>query len=298
MRNADKIPINIDYAFIRGSVKPVTNEIDSSFNKAKGVIKVFKVIEHVVKTSSNYIRDAQNLLSKSIFSEPFYLISGKTKIEINQPLSAGYLMDELEQTHYNFDPLKHSIADRIFDKILKDEISKGIETTEYMLKTGTVLNAYGNLVKDNGYLKLLPPIKSGCKYIITKKNRQELIDDLKFGKSMMKFFGFIMVSISVGYVAYKLKKPILFFFYKIKRSQEAKRMKKEREKLAKELNREINDPNQDQQNCIICLTNPREVILLDCGHICLCLNCLELLPSQKCPICQKPFRSTARCFIP
>ena len=35
------------------------------------------------------------------------------------------------------------------------------------------------------------------------------------------------------------------------------------------------DPTNNTENstCVICLTNPRELVLLDCGHVCLCMDC-------------------------
>jgi len=54
----------------------------------------------------------------------------------------------------------------------------------------------------------------------------------------------------------------------------------------------------DQSNCVVCLTNPREVILLDCGHDCLCMDCMEQLTNKSCPICRETYRSFAPCYIP
>ena len=38
--------------------------------------------------------------------------------------------------------------------------------------------------------------------------------------------------------------------------------------------------------CIVCAMNPRDVILLTCGHVCVCSNCAALLPSNRCPVCR------------
>ena len=39
-------------------------------------------------------------------------------------------------------------------------------------------------------------------------------------------------------------------------------------------------------DCVVCLTNPRNVILLSCGHVCVCADCAEMLPSNRCPMCR------------
>ena len=52
------------------------------------------------------------------------------------------------------------------------------------------------------------------------------------------------------------------------------------------------DPNQ-QNECVICMTDPRDTLVLPCRHMCLCRQCAELLKfeSVKCPICRGPVRS-------
>jgi E3 ubiquitin-protein ligase MUL1 len=49
-----------------------------------------------------------------------------------------------------------------------------------------------------------------------------------------------------------------------------------------------NGSNNESQECVVCLNNPREVILLNCGHICLCIDCVEALPQpMQCPVCRQ-----------
>ena len=38
--------------------------------------------------------------------------------------------------------------------------------------------------------------------------------------------------------------------------------------------------------CVICLTNPPNVLFCNCGHICFCLECEKLKNSNRCPICK------------
>ena len=40
------------------------------------------------------------------------------------------------------------------------------------------------------------------------------------------------------------------------------------------------------EECIICLTNPPNVLFCNCGHLCLCLECERKKISNKCPICK------------
>ena len=38
--------------------------------------------------------------------------------------------------------------------------------------------------------------------------------------------------------------------------------------------------------CVICLTEPPNVLFCECGHICLCEKCIEIKQLNQCPICK------------
>ena len=40
------------------------------------------------------------------------------------------------------------------------------------------------------------------------------------------------------------------------------------------------------EECVICLTNPPQVLFCNCGHLCYCSECEKLKTSNKCPICK------------
>jgi hypothetical protein len=42
-----------------------------------------------------------------------------------------------------------------------------------------------------------------------------------------------------------------------------------------------------EEECVVCLTDPKKVLLLPCRHLCLCANCLPLI--TKCPVCRANF---------
>jgi len=52
-------------------------------------------------------------------------------------------------------------------------------------------------------------------------------------------------------------------------------------------------PTSHQEECVICLSEPRNSVVLPCRHLCLCNQCAEELryQSNKCPICRGPVRS-------
>ena len=61
--------------------------------------------------------------------------------------------------------------------------------------------------------------------------------------------------------------------------------------------RNINHIVTDDLKCPICLTNPRNILLKPCKHLCLCNVCYKELSSRKCPICRKNIESYVEIFI-
>ena len=45
---------------------------------------------------------------------------------------------------------------------------------------------------------------------------------------------------------------------------------------------------EDERNtCVVCMSEPRDCVLVDCGHICVCTTCARGLIPHQCPICRK-----------
>uniref|UniRef100_A0A8D2MFL4 endothelin-converting enzyme 1 n=1 Tax=Zonotrichia albicollis TaxID=44394 RepID=A0A8D2MFL4_ZONAL len=56
----------------------------------------------------------------------------------------------------------------------------------------------------------------------------------------------------------------------------------------KELDGEEGGDRAPEDSCVVCLSRPRECVLLGCGHICCCFRCFQALPTRLCPICRGP----------
>lgn len=65
---------------------------------------------------------------------------------------------------------------------------------------------------------------------------------------------------------------------------------------------------RDQQQvakCVVCLTEPVEMVLMPCSHACTCVGCTQKLPRaareaarQACPMCSSGIAATRRIFLP
>jgi len=53
------------------------------------------------------------------------------------------------------------------------------------------------------------------------------------------------------------------------------------------------DLADDNTECVVCMSSPKDTMVLPCRHMCLCNPCAEVLRFQanKCPICRAPYHS-------
>lgn len=49
----------------------------------------------------------------------------------------------------------------------------------------------------------------------------------------------------------------------------------------------IYEDEQDTE-CIICFDEDKSVVLVPCGHYCLCVNCADRIRYDNCPMCRTP----------
>uniref|UniRef100_A0A914E580 RING-type E3 ubiquitin transferase n=1 Tax=Acrobeloides nanus TaxID=290746 RepID=A0A914E580_9BILA len=58
-------------------------------------------------------------------------------------------------------------------------------------------------------------------------------------------------------------------------------------------NKERESHEENGAECIICMANPRDTVILPCRHLCICNGCAETLRYKlnNCPICRSPFKA-------
>lgn len=47
--------------------------------------------------------------------------------------------------------------------------------------------------------------------------------------------------------------------------------------------------------CIVCVARPRDAVLLDCGHMHTCIDCIKKLEKKQCPICRQKIKRWFKC---
>lgn len=280
--NSDKAK----YVAVRGIVKPIGKPLTGINGKyISAVIQKLKIKEHVVvRTTTGFWSDQKRAIYKIYNTVPFGLQRGSYSVEILEPLSADIL--DLEVVSDTFEPSTPTFIDHLWG-FFTGIRQRGLQSTEELLREGAVMTGIGELSKSTTNPKQfqLQPPQDGTPFYLTSMSINSLIrklDDRKKTYQMLCLM-FGMIGIAIGGI-------ILRHYWKERKIQKFAATRKERRQRLREKNL------RDDQQCIVCSTNPREVILLPCGHVCLCEDCSDDITND-CPICRTPINQKAAAYI-
>ncbi|XP_072384280.1 mitochondrial E3 ubiquitin protein ligase 1 [Diabrotica undecimpunctata] len=271
----------LSYVAIRGTVKALGNPIVSNANPTvTGVVQVLKIKEHVIQRSTaGFWADSERVIQEVHNVMPFALETRGIQIEICDPLGAEVL--DMDVISDNFHPTVPSVIDHIWS-FFAGIRQRGIQSTEKMLRTGSVITGIGELVAEkDGNLKLQPPTEGGPFYL-TNMGVVSLLKKLNSSKSNYRIMCIVFGSIGIVISGFIVKK-----YLRIKAEKESQEQQRSQLELSrKERRRKIRDEDlNENQICVVCKENPKEIILLPCGHVCLCEDC-ALGINEFCPICR------------
>lgn len=76
----------------------------------------------------------------------------------------------------------------------------------------------------------------------------------------------------------------------------------EKNKQILELIENINSIKEEYQHvnkylCCICITNPKDILIHPCNHICICIDCYESSNITRCPICRKYINVVTKVYL-
>lgn len=278
----------VPYAVIEGVVRSVKETLNSQFvNNCKGVIErmTLKEKKMVWNRTTHLWNDTEKVIHQRTNSVPFSIGSLDeditASVRVIRPLEASGL--ELETTYENFHPSVHSLPN-VIGHFISGERPKGIHETEEMLRVGDSITGVGELVLDNNLITLQPP-KQGYCYFLSRLDYDAL---LRGQESSVRFWKIVTVVFGVAACS-----TLLFILWKkfshYRQSKRERSMleefKDQQRKRMLELN--IEEGSVSPSSCVVCLSQERACVFLECGHVCACLQCYEALPGPKtCPICR------------
>jgi len=287
----------LPYAAIRGQVTDMNGTVSSSTG-GTGVMQIITI--HEIKTFDNsWNTSGIPPLNETRNSVPFGLkpllnleggeiSSAPIVVEVKDPFDSIW-ENLLLPCSSCFIPKNTSINSAVMGN-LGNAKSFGIRKTEKFLPLGTIITGIGQIVKDSetGQFQLQEPLEGGSSnpYILTTLSIDDLIGKLELKKKMQRII--IATTMSIALVILSKRAYSWWRYYKLE---------KLRKSILKERRRNKNLDNLCPcQTCLVCLVNPREVILHNCGHVAICSDCV-LKVNGLCPICREPISETRKAFI-
>ncbi|KAH9515087.1 Mitochondrial ubiquitin ligase activator of nfkb 1 [Bulinus truncatus] len=289
---------SLPYVIVEGVVKDMGRVLHGRYSKNKGVILHTQIIEHQSKRVNGFWTDMKKTIKDSTEMVPFALIESggkgdKFQVEIVDPLQASHILDDLETTYDHFEPNKNTFMQNSLDRLF-GEVSKGIQETESMLLTGTSVLGVGKVFLERGSIKLGAADTPERVFILTKMRRPELVRTLESQSSTFKILSVVCFLLGGSMLAYLIWRHVKRILDERKRRLEFDEIRRALQ-VQRVHTRQQEEDVREENTCVVCLTNSRQVITLNCGHISMCADCAELLPyPKKCPVC----RADIERFVP
>ncbi|XP_036336409.1 mitochondrial E3 ubiquitin protein ligase 1 [Rhagoletis pomonella] len=280
----------IPYAVVRGTVTPIGVPMRSVMSPSvTGVLQVIKLSEHrVTRGFAGFWTEQRKLIHVSSNEMPFELRNNESSVEIIDALSAAVL--DMDVVYDNYEPSSLSFFDHVFG-FFSGVRQKGLQTTEEVLRDGSFITAIGELELDGKTLRLQPsPVGP---LFLTTATKSTLIKKFEEAKSSMLVKIFVCGTISAFLIGFIVRK----LYAKKKQERDERKIKETLEKERRERRARTRPLNlTTEQLCVVCSTNPKEVIILPCGHVCICEDCSEKI-RVTCPVCRGKIVTKAAAFI-
>ncbi len=241
----------------------------------------------------------KKIIQDQINSCPFQIQNPATQfsVDVSEPLAADFILDSMQLTHDQYEPTKDSLISRSMDRFF-GEITKGYQKTEHMLEVGVHMLGIGRLSLDSKRVVLEPPAEGDRSYILTTMSKNNVIQHLKSDAKSLRVLLWVLGLAGVGLLSYYLYRKLRTHWERLKFTRMFHRIQRQHQEASRQSSDDASGQPDSANPCVVCLTNPREVIVLECGHVCLCTRCAERLPQPRmCPICRQPIDRFVAAFL-
>lgn len=280
------------YIVVQGDVKALGKPIKSiNYPEVTGVIQKLSVTEHAIaRNASGFWADQKHTIQEAHNVVPFILKRGDYQVEILDPLSASVL--DLDTIADRFESSSLSFMDHIVG-FFSGVRQRGLQTTEEMLKEGTVITGIGEIsLSPEGKAQLFPP-SDGSSYYLTVMPVSSLLRKLDESKLLLRRLTLLFGGVGLVLGALVLRRWWLNHLRKKQEEALRKRLEETR-RARRQIVRDSEIP--ENQRCVVCQTNPREIIVLPCGHVCMCEDCNDSITNE-CPVCRTHILQRAAAYI-
>lgn len=277
----------LQYVVIEGAVQPVGEPLRSQFQEGTvGVVQKLVLKEHklVWNSLARAWTDSERIMHERINSVPFNLVGAdRAAVRVLCPLEASGL--DAEIIHEKFHQASYGFTD-IISQYLSGEKPKGQLETEEMVKVGATLTGVGELILDaDRTLKLRPPT-DGSAFFLTPADYEAMCLEQEGQATIWRVLASLCALASAAVLLWAAQR----YYRHLQARREQDRLRREFKGMAAGGDDDDEEAEPAANACIICMSEPRSCVLLDCGHVCCCFSCFQALPHPSCPVCRQPIR--------
>lgn len=169
------------------------------------------------------------------------------------------------------------------------------------LQVGTALTGVGELILDADDSLVLQPPTNGSQYFLSIVDFESLRREQQSTAAWWKVLAIASASVGTAVLLWVCRR----YYQQLRHRWDQEQQRREFARLRDEASglhtaggaEEAGEETQVENPCVICYSQPRDCILLDCGHVCCCHRCFQALLSPQCPICQQRIRRVVPLYI-
>lgn len=166
---------------------------------------------------------------------------------------------------------------------------------------GTALTGVGELVLDCDDNLVLQPPTNGSKYFLSIVDFDSLRREQESTVAWWKLLAIGSASVGAAVLLWVCRR----YYNQLRDRWLQEQRRREFAQLRDEVSRlhaavtggGAEEETFVQNPCVICYSQSRDCILLDCGHVCCCHRCFLALIHRQCPICQQTIRRVVPLYI-
>ncbi|XP_034038652.1 mitochondrial ubiquitin ligase activator of nfkb 1-A [Thalassophryne amazonica] len=270
---------SLQYVVIEGTVHPEGSPLRSWYQRETfGVLQKIRMVEYrqIWDRLTHTWIDHTKVLREEVDMVPFVLVgSDEATVRVRRPLEASGV--HMATTYENFYQTDSGIFELLGQHLRGDKV-KGQLHTEEILKVGTLLQGVGKLVLDgDGSMSLCPP--DGPRYFLSIGDFDTLRGEQENQAYMWKMLTIVFALSAAAVVIWVGS----HYYRKLKARWKEKQLMND----LTSVNAQTPCTEAESNACVICLSEPRDCVLLNCGHLCCCISCFQAFPQPRCPICRQ-----------
>ena len=295
---------SMPYVALNGVVGVLEKPLKSHLKTGTEGVASLRTTSEVREKYMNFTWQNEDIIVQSMLEYvPFYITAlpdtaapaalfGKNAAEsprvvVENPIESDWFDETLEVIHEEFTPKDMNTFFESVLSLTNGERLCGYNETEKMLKVGAKLLTIGEVVLEDGVVKVRAPVKTIFDFVVSRKTKSEIVSHMRRSSVVWRICSIMTCGVTVVAGYYFVRRLRMRYV-----ELSAKRRRQLDMDAIRQSRRELRDQDDDERTerslCVVCLTNPREAVLLDCGHVCLCADCLQQLNQPiSCPVCRE-----------